>query len=737
MSGESSLNSDYLAKLVEAVMDKNSRIDPISQSFYDNMLKNFSILIGKLEDTNKLNKSELDSIIKLFNRIVSSDYGLKRSKEFVEAINQIKESLGKRISEGDKVGVEKLISALSQAFSVALADATKANVRGKKGPLDGVSEDNKRLKKALEDIAKRMGVLDSATDKLINFMSEENKKQDKKSERRMQEFIDALERNKFIGGALRDTFRLIGLLGANFLSKFGTFGKVLGASLYVAMEAFGPIFSKMLLEGFGKLLWKLVPFMGKSIGSLFSKGLTGLANWGPLARMGVTPLADMATAPSVGALAGSTKLALGVAGAAAVGAGFAGSQAVDSWQKGRKGNAAALGVGALALGAGAIAAVVAGLTAPITVPLLAIGATVTGIALIWKNYSKQITEFTKSVLDWISQPFKPIIDWLADHLPSWLKKDSGNDSEVVSSLDGMTLNKYGAVTNVREMNRMSASEAAKNYRKKNAEQFYQTYETVGSEHAYLGQFKNDWAIRDDSGNALEAVMARGASQNLEKMWYFLQKAGMSPEKAKLLKYTSGRATGDSTHKKGGYNSHDNFLNMVTDLGTNNRWSDEEWKLAFNTLKPILKDMGYDLKWEGVDSKGKTYFGDSFVEGLSNRHFHVGMKKDFVPEEVQEALEQREKVASEQHSIEVETIFKKLLPEEYENIKKENEDKSPEKLTEIYEKKLKEKGYEESSGGYYFDGATKLAYLSVPVDPSGNKDFSQAQLVVHNMVVNGG
>ena len=79
----------------------------------------------------------------------------------------------------------------------------------------------------------------------------------------VSDLVEGLEKSKWVGGVMRDTFRLIGLLGANFLSKFGQLGRILGASFYIAMETAGPLLVKLLLQGMGKLFMNLPGMIGK------------------------------------------------------------------------------------------------------------------------------------------------------------------------------------------------------------------------------------------------------------------------------------------------------------------------------------------------------------------------------------------------------------------------------------------------------------------------------------------
>lgn len=296
------------------------------------------------------------------------------------------------------------------------------------------------------------------------------------------------------------------------------------------------------------------------------------------------------------------------------------------------------------------------------------------------------------------------------------------------------------------MNKTQASDAARQYMSANPTQFNRAYETVGSRYAYVGSFENDWALRDKSGKAQQAILYKGAGQDLEYLWNSLVAGGMDRKKAEMLKYTSGRSTASSVHKKGGANSHDNIMNMVTDLGVANQWSDAEWKMAFETLKPLMAAQGFDLKWEGKNKQGKTIYGDKFVGGLSNRHFHVALAKGYenlkpltADENVNEYRKQQEAIA-QQHSIEAEGLLSRQNPEALDKIKGQTEGKTSGEVAKALEKELKNYGitYDSNSmgsddrkGRWIVKGQQSGDYYEL-LDPSGNRDFMHAEIVVQQI-----
>ena len=675
-----------------------------------------------------------------------------------------------------KVDSDKLVAGLTN-FIASMEAMSEKFRQGGGGREFLKATDDKFSKDVSTYTAKAMGLelnksLDSTSKKLFNFFGETFLKTIKAVKQVGSDLIEGLANSKFIGGALKDIFSLVGLMGGRWLSQFGTFGKVLGVVFYGAMSSFGPVLSKIILEATLKGTGKLISFLGGQ----FLKGIIGLSTkiGGPLSmfapgRWGM--MTNAGKALSVGRLAGS----LGVATAAFVGAGFAAKEGADSWKKGRKGNAVALGGGALALAGGGIAAIIAGAFAPITLTLLGIGAVVTGIGWAWKHHSETIKKWGKKAGEFLGKAFEfmamfnPIfaaIKWIKDHWPfggkdgeskgggtPWFggKRVEGSSTDLtpVERIDNMSLNKAGAVLDVSKMDKMTASRVAEQYMKQRPTEFGRTYEAVGSKYASLGDFQNDWAIRNAQGQATQAVLYKGASQNLENMWTALVSTGaMTKERAQLLKYTSGRSTATSPHSgkgTGKANSHDNILNLVTDLAAAD-WSDDEWEAAMKVLKPMLYDAGFDLKWEGVNKSGKTIFGDQFVRGLSNRHFHVGIRKGFenmIPEELQQNVDEygkRQEATTISDNIAISNVLKSLPEDERKRIadkiqKQKLTGKSPNEFAENAEKVLKEEGIYRSDSlkGRPWFKKGENGQDQFLMDASGNRTYSKMQQTISNFV----
>ena len=87
--------------------------------------------------------------------------------------------------------------------------------------------------------------------------------------------IEGLVASKFVGGALTDTVKLLGLMGYNWLSDKGPVGQILGKILVVLTQATASILSSSFLSLLGVAIGgKIAGAVGKS----FQAGLSGLKN---------------------------------------------------------------------------------------------------------------------------------------------------------------------------------------------------------------------------------------------------------------------------------------------------------------------------------------------------------------------------------------------------------------------------------------------------------------------------
>ena len=756
----SDINIAYLEKLTESVMDATLALEKISDSYGANgqLEQTLRGLAKAVNDGNMSTKQMLKQAASTQKNIRSVEYGMEDTSRYTKTVNMFTKLLEEKLGDSkiDDALVKKITTAFENLDVTAILESEKIGAKGGKGaPLKNVM-DNEKLNKVNDDLAKKLGLkLDSIQYKLVTFFENAQQKTTKVIKQLGVDMLEGLEKSKWVGGALRDTFRLVGLLGANFLSQFGQLGRILGAAFYVAMETAGPFLVKLLLQGMGKLFLSLPRMLGAIINKLPMNG--------PLGNAITTFYGGGTGAQKMAALKGLAAPAA-VATAAFVGGGWAMGQMSDSWRKGKKGNAVAFGAGGAALIGGGIAALVGGLTAPITVPLLAIGAAVTSLSFLWKKFGgniqdhfKKNKDFYNKVLDVLSILCPPlliirkIMEWISDHWPGLGKDKSGssggrntgavggnNSNKGTGLADNVIDNKEGnfvsygkmkvskrdgSILNLNELTQDEASEALQMYEKADPTSFNRVYEWVGGDKASLGSHSTD-AVKKVNGQTIAALSKRGTSQEIDDLRD--QLVGLSPQQLAEFKQTSGKLTGSNQfHGNGGWKSHNNQYGLGIDLAGGSSWTGEDYERNLKVLQDYYGKRGYEVNLERP-GQGKS----------TGWHYDIKPRTNMRPEGAQENFDEYEKEQQKAKAVESATkkmsiseVVKTLSPEEKEKFDKEIEKKKPkndEDRVKLEEKILKGMGIHtnQSLNGSPWVKTDKDGNETLLKDASGNFLFSE-------------
>ena len=475
----------------------------------------------------------------------------------------------------------------------------------------GIKEDYKKDVIRQEDSKGLKNVAEKIQYFLEGWRQDQDSKEPKQRKRFIDELLDGLSKNKGIMGVFTDIIKLVTLLGASWLRKFGTLGSVLGAALIIA----GPTLAKAL--------WDTI-----------SKGLSGLG---------------------LGGIAKGLGRALPWLGT--IGAGF---KAFDKFKQGDT-------VGGLAYTTSAIAFAIAPFLGPYGAIALARG----GLSAVVGEYHEQIgawiadyfpevAEAFETLRSFFSDTLMPFLEKAFDKLGDWLTKKGeeakkgfdeglleGKESdknapwsekaanflgrhpdaiekagkylfpimpalgaglfvggrvfhrnaekykEQQTGTGGMTpdflpkgsvlqTNKYGYVSNLGKLNRETAWNSMMKWKETNPEEFNKRYEVIdanatytdpkgrkfkGSQLVSFGSFENDLSNKKGKGQATEIIMGKGF------MNYFMNEAVAYENQTgnKLLgegRITSGMGTSKGHTTGGGAGQHDNPYGYTFDIGNN-------------------------------------------------------------------------------------------------------------------------------------------------------------------------
>ena len=744
-------NEKFLNYFAETLNDLNKKAIIYSQTM-DSLIKGSLEREVIIKNANRMTQAEVKKSI---SKILStySDLGIEFGKKGEKMIKHLQDITLKQVTSKQGLSAEKF---RQDFIHTGLTEIIKnAQSALKKGDTDSFIKNfsnNDLAKSFAEEIDKKLGIqVDTLNYKLQSLFGNFKKEFKKDMSKLGKDLVEGLEKSKFIGGALTDTFKLLGLMGASWLSHFGQLGRTLGGAFYIAMSTLGPSLVQLLIKHVSSLLWNVTKFLATKLldlGKFLAPKLFNIvrhpvgsakAVGGALANLAVKgggSLGELITAGTTAQKAvalGKVAGGLGVAAAGATGAVLAGREAGKDWKSGHKGRAVGFGIGAGLMGAGGIAAIVglfSAAVAPFALPLVAIGAGIAGLVALWKKFGDNIS-------DWFKKLFKikdaeaekdnektgfwtNFINWLKgawEHRPKWLGGDGGESEPSVNPVDGLKnnfsdtkvgryagaqdltavkkigslgINKYGQMTNIGSMTQDQASSAIQEYMRQDRQSFDKNYEILDSKYASFGAYRNDAVVKDSKGNITGVLAAKGTKARIDEYRENMRKAGVPESVANQFLLTGGMSTKDSPHKKGGAYSHSNIAGEAYDFYIpQGAYS----KTMFDVVRKTSYEQGYDARWEGFDKGGKFRFLKDYQSGFSNAHIDMKKRRGYnrPSEGALQNLEEnkeKQKVQAEQHQLQAMKLVKDLEGEKrFQEIAKQNITKSPEELEQEYKKEL--------------------------------------------------
>ena len=740
----------------------------------DKFLKNVNV-----KDSSNLTKKELREIKEyLKSAFATIGMGTTASSKAFETLFQ---GAIQKLETGLPIQMDRLAAILSNSISQMISTSEGARAGGKGREYFKASNDL-TSKDMVVAVAKAMGMeLDKQTHDFLSFVRGEYSNNQKKARKTLADYlIEGLAANKFIGGAMNDTLRLVGFLGASVLKNIPLIGKFIAPVFYGVMQALGPVLTQAVITGIvqgmtasiiGNLFSGLLGRLGgKALGqvgsNLLNKG--AMIGWGSqlgevavktapysatMTGWGAAGMTTAQTGANIGAntvaqtgtKAGLLRGALGTAGKVAgkvlpaLGVLLEGGTAVSEWRKGNKGKASMHGASA-ALGTAAIVAGATGVGAPVALILGALSI-ITGLIGAFMKQSKrsdeenkQYQEYMKENNAWLSSdaPQRSLLygnspGTLGEEATQNLKRRSKAlstkaDEKVARTIGKLQLSKGGAILNARSFTQAEFAKQLELYRKTDPESFNRLYELLPQGTANLNSYTTDAILRNDKGEKV-ALGYKGATQDLEDARRLLVRGGMSPEKADMLMYSSGMMTGSNvSHSDSGkynFKSHGNMYGFGFDLAAP-KWTREDWQIAYPILKNLYKMKGFDANYE-VRKNGKSVFTTPERDYNKSAHIDAKPMKNFKPV----GAYVNESVSSTNHNLDVKKAISSLTPEEKNK----------------FTKAIKETPYQGSSKEEYneyvegilkkLSSNTNAGASTIVADPTGNNDFLQIQATMAN------
>lgn len=652
---------------------------PYNDAFVKEILDNIKNVMkkdrktGEYVDTGKIDFKAITTAINNYLKLL--DLSTSKSNVYVKSVME-------RVAKNyEKLAAD---SQAQQAYLArALKDLEKELVRLSSGEYSKTpmlnmkkAQNNPEAQEFLKGVRAELATLismDSRVSKLAYLFETDIAGRKGRVRRFTEDLIEGLGRSKFVGGALSDMFRLLTYFAATYVKSIPLIGKPLAAIL-VALGSLGPSLVNGIISGITQAL-SMILFSrlgGKAGSAIFDKlfgGVGKLFSGGVIAKLFSGIFGGRVSgkaASTVGTLVMDGKTlytsteSLRKAGVATSSASRAGAGA---------GIARVLGAfGKITPWFGRIFGVVSKFLGPI-------GWILTGIqlaVLLFKNWDKvmgtikngweKITSgsFWSNIWDSIRDAFTgfgnnggnnggaafqekhPVLAKVGSFFKNTWNDLTGKKEDIpypigvasptVTETHGLLkLDQGGVPLNLQSLNQWNAMTQMEAYRKSNKSLFDSYYEIVPEGLASVqANFKNDLAMRDeDNKNRKGAVLYRGASQDLlaarEAITEVFKQSGMSPseaaQKASMLAYTSGIATGSSSHSKGG--GHSSPLGYGFDLSTGKRWGKKEWDLALPVIKEVYKQRGINAFYE--DERGH-HFVNPTAENAKFAHIHAETSK---------------------------------------------------------------------------------------------------------------
>lgn len=711
-SSNNGISTDYMDKLVENYADLGMEIRELSSVLSQNatILKESTSAFKKFEASKKTEKDALTlakNLIKTRYDVGKIDLGVETTKISNLAAEKFAQKLAPILqktlaSPNGKNYSSRAMTIIDNFYTSGVFQSMRDEQRGAKSNqlFFRNTLDNEKLSRMYNDFANKMGVkIDNFQYKLLTFFKGAGQSFKKTVVGLGKDLLDGLEKSKWVGGALRDTFRLVGLLGAQWMSRFGQLGRIMGGAFYVAMELAGPAMVNLLLRGLGKLLPLILGGMGRVGGALGWGNLAGLAIGGAGAVMAYNAARD-SERKGLGENANAYRVGGTVMGAGALSFG---------------GAAVASGVGVVASGLGAsgvatTAAGIAGALGPIGIALVAIGGVVAGIAHLYKrHYEKEMEHFygTKEYYEKVLSDMAELTDE-QKAMTGLQGTMAGPGSAGYASSDQGEYVTYGkmkvskrdkSILNLHELSQKEASAAIQAYEAADPEGFNSLYEWVDSKHADLASFETDAVKFDHNGNKIAALGKKGQSREIDEFRKYLTKYlrgqgyeyGEASRIAGTYMMSSGKATGSNKYHTPGsegsrYKTHfDQYGRTIDIIGEGMNTFGGKALAAFYSTGT----RGYKVNVE-QEGEGKSTGVHAHINPAKNV---MSMAAQLNAEKYDKAMEKQRAIAA-QNTIGVGNILKEVDKKAYEYVTSGTPvltEQGRKNREEVYARELKKRG----------------------------------------------
>ena len=282
-------NYDSMVERLLERFDAGADIGIMVQEILDALLKVVELITGLKADSKIESKTQLNTIIKAFDNFLK-DRGIE-GKGLSRHVDMYRTGMGNRVERGDIVKLSDTLKGLVYILGSDATQSKMAQMRGDKMNLNASSMSSPTVQQLLIALQKNqkanlMFGLNGLQRWWAGWASGYTAENDKKNKGLVNALIDGLAANKFVGGAAKDTVRLLGLLAGSWLKSHvkGPLGGMLAGGVYIISEVVTtvvPMVLSMLARG---AIQGLV--QGWVMGALGKGAATSAAQVGASAMLG-------------------------------------------------------------------------------------------------------------------------------------------------------------------------------------------------------------------------------------------------------------------------------------------------------------------------------------------------------------------------------------------------------------------------------------------------------------------
>lgn len=258
------------SELQQLILQNTAGIQALEQTI---IAQEVQKVAGSSNDPNQVSMKDL---VRNMNALMLALQRAGFKKEEVKAVGKVyQEGAATSVRSGMIVSDKDLALFAARVVNEAVRNKT-LTVTNKMASKSYIAKDIKEdYKKDVIRQADSKG-LKNVAEKIQYFLEGWRQDQDSKEPKQRKKFIDdlldGLSKNKGIMGVVTDIVKLITLLGASWLKKFGTLGNILGTALIFAGPSIAKFLWDVISRGIGPLVGGLLRGLGRALPFLGAAG---------------------------------------------------------------------------------------------------------------------------------------------------------------------------------------------------------------------------------------------------------------------------------------------------------------------------------------------------------------------------------------------------------------------------------------------------------------------------------